>query len=61
MTHCVNHLTQLLKAVGRNSCCSCEMISQELASVVLDHIAPHAQVEMKKWPDEESLKYNLEW
>ena len=31
-----------------------------LASVLLDKLAPHA-TELKQWPDEESLKYSLEW
>jgi hypothetical protein len=31
-----------------------------LASVLLDKLAPHA-TELKQWPDEEALKYSLEW
>ncbi len=33
----------------------------QLASVMLDLVAPRAQPGMIVWPDEEVLKYCLEW
>ena len=34
--------------------------TDQLASVFLDHVAPHAMAGLHYWPEEDSLKYILE-
>ena len=54
-THCVSHVIQLLVAVGDGD------TTNQLASVFMDQVAPHAPPSLEQWPSEESLKYSLEW
>ena len=54
-THCVSHVIQLLVAVGDGDS------TNQLASVFMDQVAPHAPPSLEQWPSEESLKYSLEW
>ena len=51
---------QLLQALTSPSSHSTTNNKDTLASVLLDKLAPHA-TDLKQWPDEESLKYSLEW
>ena len=54
IVHNMDRVIQLLATVaGGNTC--------QLASVFMDHVAPHALPNMAVWPAEESLKYSLEW
>ena len=50
---------QLLQALTSPSSHS-TTTKDTLASVLLDKLASHA-TDLKQWPDEESLKYSLEW
>jgi len=45
---------QLLSAIGSENMAA-------VSSVLIDFAAPHAQPSLTHWPDEESLKYSLEW
>jgi len=45
---------QLLSAIGSGNMAA-------VSSVLIDFAAPHAQPSLTHWPDEESLKYSLEW
>ena len=54
VVHNTDHITHLLATVG-----SVNMTN--IASVLLDFAAPHAQPNLTDWPDGESLKFSLEW
>ena len=32
-----------------------------LATIVMDLVAPQCSMELQTWPEEDSLKYTLEW
>ena len=54
VVHNTDHITHLLATTGSGN-------MTNVASVVLDFAAPHAQPNLTDWPDGESLKYSLEW
>lgn len=54
VVHNTDHITHLLATVGSGNITN-------IASVLLDFAAPHAQPNLTDWPDAESLKYSLEW
>ena len=54
VVHNTDHITHLLATVGSGN-------MTNVASVLLDFAAPHAQPNLTDWPDAESLKFSLEW
>lgn len=60
--HLTSHLIRLLLAVGSpsHSVSSSAQRRGELATVLLDTVAPQTMEEMKQWPDDDTLKYSLE-
>ena len=54
VVHNTDHITQLLATIGSEN-------MSNVASVLLDFAAPHAQPNLTHWPDGETLKYSLEW
>ncbi len=60
-SHLTSHITQLLLVVSPPPLSPLALQAQrEVATVLLDTIAPQSLAVLKAWPEEDTLKYSLE-